>query len=180
MTLSRKTIAAVFCVYFVIAAVTIQHINKSKDAAKTLEKLEKRRADSDPVSISIPRIKLNKEVKLGIYNFGQDTWNITSNYPHFAVLSARPNETSGNTIIYAHNTKNLFGDIDHLKSQDRVMIRTKNGKVFVYAYESKEDVKPSDMSVFSRYEKPYLTLITCTGRNNELRRLFYFKLLQAV
>ena len=180
MIISRKTMLVVLCIYFIPLMAFFAYLNNANAKSTALNLLEESRNTSDPILISIPKLNLIKPVKLGIYDFKQNTWEITSQYAYFASLSAKPNKQSGNTIIYAHNTNSLFGKVSLLGNNDKVYLRTKNGKIFVYSYEKRKDVKPSDVSIFTPSNKPYLTLLTCTGRNNSLRRLLYFKLVKVV
>ena len=86
----------------------------------------------------------------------------------------------GNTVIYAHNSENLFEKINQLDYKDKVILTTKDGKIFTYEYDMEEFVLPSDVSVITREGRPRLTLLTCAGKKNSLRKLVHFKLMNAI
>lgn len=77
----------------------------------------------------------------------------------------------GNTVITGHNYANgsIFGDLDKLKSGDKVSISTKAG-TYIYKVYDTEVIKPDDIKALNEYEGDYgLTLMTCTSNGN--RRL---------
>lgn len=180
MKLSRPTILTVFFINIFIFIAVVSYILNYNNQNQNINLNGLSYSTEDPISLYIPKLNLRKPIYPGIYDFKNSTWNVSSNYPHFATVSVKPNITDGNTVLYAHNSSDLFGKINKLKNGDQVMLKTKNNKMFVYGYESSIDVPPSNVSIFKQVGKPYLVLLTCTGKNNSLRKLVYFKFIEVI
>lgn len=129
-----------------------------------------------PDKLLIPSLEINVDVEEGNYMSTTKTWNISDKGAFFAVNTALPNNLSGQTMIYGHNSKNIFGKTKNLKVGDQLFLYTDNQLVFEYTYDSSSEVKPQDTSLFSYEGKPKLTLITCTGFLNKKRSLMDFSL----
>lgn len=125
-----------------------------------------------PYRITIPHLQIDLSVKNGDYF--EESWTTSKDEALFATKSSLPNNIEGNTIIYGHNTNNVFRSTDRLINGDRVLLYTDNG-IFEYEFTKWELVKPTDTSVFNYKGAPKLTLITCSGLTNSNRRLMYFK-----
>ncbi|OGK55891.1 hypothetical protein A3J15_03650 [Candidatus Roizmanbacteria bacterium RIFCSPLOWO2_02_FULL_38_10] len=180
MQISTRALTSILIINTILLlTVGLQLIESTKQNQNSLFKPFSSRLDF-PQSLFIPKLKINKSIIPGGYDFQQKTWNISTNYVHFAVLSAMPSSKHGNTVIYAHNSRDLFSRINQFSTQDRVILKTKNGKEFIYEYLSQKDVIPTDISVFTNDGLPQLVLLTCTGENNSLRRLVYFRLLNEI
>lgn len=173
MSISFKTLVPVLCVYGLFMGMIFAYVHTDTQAQQILEVHENMRDVREPQAIDIPAIHLHKRVIAGEYDFTQNNWSISKEYAHFAVLSEYPNAHEGTTVIYAHNSSDLFGDIDELGTNDMVFLKTKMGKTFAYTYSHSEDVNPMDVSVFVSQGSPKLTLITCTGKNNSMRKLIH-------
>lgn len=173
MSISFRTLVPVVCVYGLFVGMLFAYVHKDTQAKHILEVHENKRDVREPQAIDIPAIHLHKRVVAGEYDFSQNNWSISKEYAHFAVLSEVPNALEGTTVIYAHNSSELFGDIGELKKNDMVFLKTKIGKTFAYTYSHSEDVNPMDVSVFTGQGPSKLTLITCTGKNNSMRKLIY-------
>lgn len=128
-----------------------------------------------PFKISIPSIGLNKTIEDGVYNSEQSTWTLYGKSIHYALLSAPANDFEGNTLLYGHNNKNVFGNLKKIQVGDKVDIITDNNKIFTYKFSEKTDFSPTDTSIFDYSGTPLLTLQTCSGRFNEIRSLYMFK-----
>ncbi len=127
-----------------------------------------------PVRIVVPSLDIDLPVDDGVYNPKTQTWNISGRRAHFALLSVRANDLSGNTFIYGHNNNHVFGPLDNIKADAKVYIYTNNNLKFTYRFASAENLNPEDTTIFSYQGEPTLTVQTCTGNWNELRRMFHF------
>lgn len=126
-----------------------------------------------PVLISIPSIKLETKVtEGGIVN---GNWILSDNDALFLPTSGKIGE-GFNTIIYAHNTDKLFGNLRNIKQDDLVIVRDRTGKEFKYKVFSKADVDPQDLRKLYSTEKNIITLFTCDGWFDESRFLVKAKL----
>jgi len=125
-----------------------------------------------PYRITIPRLQIDLSIENG--NYLEESWTTAKEKALFATKSFLPNNLEGNTIIYGHNTNDVFRPTDRLIKGDRVLLYTDNG-IFEYEFTNSELVKPTDTSIFNYQGSPRLTLITCSGLTNDKRRLMYFE-----
>jgi len=129
-----------------------------------------------PSNISLPSQGIDLAVADGEYNQKTGEWTLTKDKAHFAVISRNPNNYSGNTFIYGHNTDKVFKRLQSVKTDDIAQINTENGYRFTYKYRRSVEVSPRDTSIFS-YEGPaILTLQTCSGLWDQSRQLLTFDL----
>ncbi|MEU8340902.1 class E sortase [Actinomadura meyerae] len=95
----------------------------------------------------------------------------------------------GNTVLLGHRTTWLhpFNKLDRMRRGDRIVLRV--GRVtYVYKVRAKRVTKPRDRRVlepvpFKRASAPhgqYITLITCTPKGSDRRRLVVVGKLQSV
>lgn len=129
-----------------------------------------------PVKIHFPRLDLERPVDDGVYDPATGQWTLSGNHPHFALTSIMPNDYSGTTFIYGHNYSWVFGRLKELTPGDEVKVHTDNGNVFTYIYESSSDHPAKEVSYFKYDGPPRLTLQTCDGNWNEIRRMYQFRL----
>ncbi len=113
-----------------------------------------------PTKIIIPSLKIDLAVEVSGIKDG--VWQISYQNASFLDTSARPG-TGGNVVIYGHNKKVIFGSLPYLSLGQKIVIETKNGKMFVYKAVSKETVSPDRVELLYPSEKEELTLFTCTG-----------------
>lgn len=131
-----------------------------------------------PERILIPSIGIDVEVIDGNYDEDNITWNVSQDKVNFAVMTDLPNNKSGNTVVYGHNSKYIFKNLEDVKDGDRVYIQTKNGYSFEYVFISKKEINPNDVSILESSELPQLILLTCKGLLNEKRLVLTFRLNQ--
>lgn len=129
-----------------------------------------------PVSISLPTLGLELDVLYGTYNSTSATWDINDTTAFFASPSSLANTSFGETLIYGHNTPNVFAPLHDLRGGEVVTIRTDTGVWLDYTYTQDSVVSPDEIDVFNFTGAPTLTLQTCSGDWNEYRRLFRFEL----
>lgn len=129
-----------------------------------------------PQSIRIPDLGVSLEIIPGGYDATSDTWTLSGRNAHFATITRPANNASGNTFIYGHNNKHVFGPLKRIAPGTQVEILTNNGNRFYYSYVGSKTVPPSDVSIFTYTGKPILTIQTCTGAWHEQRQLYSFSL----
>lgn len=116
----------------------------------------------------------------GAYDNATNSWSLSEKNAHFALPSVLANNTTGNTLIYGHNNKYVFGYLSaiHENKDASAEVMTDNGHTFRYMFTTEHNVSPDDTSIFRYDGAPSLTLQTCSGSFFEYRQLFYFKLVQ--
>lgn len=132
-----------------------------------------------PTKITLERLTIDLAVAPGYYNAKDKSWTLTGDKAHFATLSQPTNNSRGNTLIYGHNNKQVFGALSNVRAGDRVRILTDNGHIFVYEFVSAYTTNPEDSSIFNYQGSPTLTLQTCSGIWSQNRTLFSFRLVEA-
>ncbi len=130
-----------------------------------------------PVSMSVPRLGIELPIIDGAYDQPSDSWTLSEDKAQFASVTALPNNQTGNTFIYGHNTAAVFSALAQLQAGDEALIRTTNGLQFTYVFNGNQIVNPDATSILSPTAAPTLTLMTCEGIFSEARRvaLFDFK-----
>ncbi len=180
MKVSLPVIVIAMAVNLAAFILLADFVTEKKQATERVENAISEYSDKqslkDPAELSIPRISLYKSIEPGIYDTTQDKWNVSADHPHFATVSMQPNIFGGNTVIYAHNSDDLFGHLDKLQSDDTVQVKLKNGKTFIYEYSSSKEVSPLDVSIFTNNGSHQLVLLTCTGKKNSMRRVVFLNL----
>lgn len=129
-----------------------------------------------PVNVSIPSVGIELSVLPGEYSQATDSWTLSGYDAHFATITRPANNGGGNTFIYGHNNKHVFGPIKNIPSDAKATVTADNGNVFTYALVAEKTTDPSDVSLFTYTGPPKLTIQTCTGLWNEKRQLYEFKL----
>lgn len=113
-----------------------------------------------PIQIEIPKTKTNLIVEPGSITNG--VWTISEDGATHLLSSSAPGQ-GGNTVIYAHNKKDLFGPIRWLNVGDEIILKNMNGEVFNYEITDKKTVSPKEISYVLQKNEETLTLYTCTG-----------------
>lgn len=72
------------------------------------------------------------------------------------------------TVVYGHNTKDIFGKLKNINAGAQVEMAGQSGELKNYKVYSLEEVGPSDVRVLDDSEAE-LILITCTGWRDEKR-----------
>jgi LPXTG-site transpeptidase (sortase) family protein len=129
--------------------------------------------DSSAVSrIVIPSMSLDAIVKYVPFN--GSTWLISGLKQEVAWMG----DTSwpglgGNTGLAGHvdlvtGEKGPFWNLRNLRSGDEVKLYTAQ-RIYTYRVSEQKVVEDTDLTVIQESTKPKLTLITCTGWNNQVR-----------
>ena len=127
-----------------------------------------------PASISVPRLGIELSVIDGTYDKPTNSWTLSEDKAQFADMTAVPNNETGNTFIYGHNTMAVFAPLAQLQAGDEAIIKTTNGLSFHYRFNGNQIVNPDATSVLAPTEAPSLTLMTCEGIFSEARRVALF------
>jgi LPXTG-site transpeptidase (sortase) family protein len=100
---------------------------------------------------------------------------------NYASETAPNNTTKGQTFIFGHNNRSVFGPLLNLKTGDEVYVYTTNGHVFKYSYDGAQDVSPRQVKLISDMAKAPagLVMMTCDGPYFQYRHLMSFKIIQA-
>jgi LPXTG-site transpeptidase (sortase) family protein len=123
-------------------------------AAKSTENLD------TPVEIIIPSIQIDLTVEPGQIKDG--VWLISESNATFLNTSATPG-SGGNTVIYGHNKKAIFGNLPYLSLGQKIIIKTKSGKMYTYEAYQKDFVGADRVDLVSPTNKEELTIYTCWG-----------------
>lgn len=69
----------------------------------------------------------------------------------------------GNSIIYAHNWRNLFGPLTNIQTGEEVEVTYADGTKKKFTIEYTSVVNPSDSTILAPSSDTRITLYTCTG-----------------
>lgn len=127
---------------------------------------------SNPVSISIPSIKINLSIEESAIIDG--VWEISYDGASHLDKSADPGE-GGNIVIYGHNKNLLFGPIRRLKEGDLIEITNEDGQKYNYKVTKSFVTTPEDIEYVLPKSEEILTLYTCTGLLDSKRHIVLAK-----
>jgi LPXTG-site transpeptidase (sortase) family protein len=125
----------------------------------------------EPSTLPSPiHITVDDLISLPVVEAGKvaGTWAISQTSANHVYESAMPG-TRGNSIIYAHNSENLFGGLDKVTIGDPITIRTTDGALHRYTVTSIVWVTPGHIEFLSQTNAETLTLYTCGGILDSLR-----------
>jgi len=117
-------------------------------------------AGDRPVQVIIPSLKI--DILIETADIKNGIWEISYNSATFLNSSSRPGE-GGNTVIYGHNKKAIFGSLPYLSVGQKVTIKTEDGTLLSYQVYKKDFVKPDRIDLVSPTDHEELTLFTCWG-----------------
>ena len=179
----RFYVFVVLAPLFVVVMVLLNLLDlKTPEASQPLQlppqtsaKAETPFISSKPNKIMIPSVGIDLSIEPGNFSLDKQTWTLSSNKAHFAEITALPNNKQGNTFIYGHNNKKVFGKLKNLKAGEEARVYTESGKIFTYKLVQHQSVPPTDLSLFEYKGPSMLTLQTCGGLWNERRDLAWFE-----
>jgi LPXTG-site transpeptidase (sortase) family protein len=128
-----------------------------------------------PVRIVINDVSIDLPIDEGRYNSADGSWSLSGYHAQFAMMTPLANNTEGNTFIYGHNNKYVFGPIKRVSPGAIAQIYTDNDKVFYYSYQNTYAVAPDNTSILQYQGPSILTVQTCSGAWNEQRQMYVFK-----
>lgn len=129
-----------------------------------------------PTSISFPSLGINQSIIPGYYDARTNSWTLSDTNAQYATISVEPNNTSGQTFIYGHALRTMFGPLlAGLHIGDTAQVKTQNGYTFTYKLTDSYAVQPSQTSVLSYTGAPRLLVQTCSGLFWQNRQMFSFE-----
>ena len=133
----------------------------------------------EPNTFRVDRLGINLPVISGTYDQTTSQWTLSDTAVQFAAMTMQPNDRSGNTLLYGHNTWSVLSPMGAVVPGDLVAVTTTNGHTFTYAY-TNDAIVPPDMTsiLYDNPNKPRLTVMTCEGIWSQARRLMYFDLVE--
>ena len=102
------------------------------------------------------------DVPIVVGDYVDEKWTDSKTEAVYYTGSATP-LAGGNTIIYAHNTNNLFGKLKQVEVGDVVALRLSDGTIRQYQVKSTNVVDPSNVEPLQPSQTEKLTLYTCAG-----------------
>lgn len=123
-----------------------------------------------PVSLSLPRLSIDKEVLPGFYNQALRTWTLDETHAFFMKQASMP-------IIYGHDTAPVFKALDGVAKNEILKIKNSDGDLFFFKYIGDENILPTSSDVISTFKPNTVLLITCSGIHYQTRRVLTFEYL---
>lgn len=130
-----------------------------------------------PTRIIVEQFNIDLPVIDGVYDKRSRSWSLSFDAAHYALITPSPNTVAGNTFIYGHNTKSIFGELEKLTKNDQVKVVTDKGDKFLYSLRDVKEVAPTDVASLTPTTKPMLTIQTCSGNWDEKRMMLTFELI---
>lgn len=124
------------------------------------QRSQSNRAQTTPKNIIIPDILINLGIEEG--NADNNNWNVSEVGVNHLKTSSHPSE-NGNIVIYGHNWTGLLGKIRQLKTGNRILVTTADGKTYTYIVSETIIVKPTEVWILDKTDEEILTIYTCTG-----------------
>ncbi|OGK18381.1 hypothetical protein A3G67_03770 [Candidatus Roizmanbacteria bacterium RIFCSPLOWO2_12_FULL_40_12] len=119
-----------------------------------------------PTNLLIPSQEVSAEIEDS--NLIGNVWQISKEKVSHLQSSAVPGQ-SGNIIMYGHNTKNNFLNLQFLKEGDAIILKTKDNKQYSYVITSTKTVFSTDVQSLKATDEEVLTLYTCVGFGDTMR-----------
>ncbi|WP_165978559.1 class E sortase [Actinomadura darangshiensis] len=174
--LDRKSLCAAALAAFCalpVAGVPVARASASAPEAPAAAAAARPEKGSVIARIRIKRMRLSMAVRQGV---GRSV--LQRGVGHYPGTAFPGHE--GNTVLLGHRTTYLhpFNKLDKMRRGDRIVLRV-GRKSYVYTVRTKRVIKPADRRAlepvpFKRASAPdgeYVTLITCTPKGSDRRRL---------
>lgn len=175
---------AVLCIPIIEGALNRHQISVAVQTAQSeLNKHPKAaKIEGTPRRIIIPNLSIDLPVVSQSYSRITKTWPVSPASANYAVESSLINNSHGQSLIYGHNNRAVFGSLLKIKPDTIVYVYTDNGHIFKYSYIGSQDVSPRQTDIVANMTKEPagLNLITCDGAYFQYRHLMSFKLTKAV
>ncbi len=121
----------------------------------------------DPVRLSLPRLKLEKEVKQGFYDTNSGKWTLDKKNAFWMNSAKTP-------LVYGHNIESVFKPLSGVAENEVLIIETGEGKTYLFKYVNDEIVEPSAYAATQRFLPNTFLVMTCSGKRYENRRILHF------
>lgn len=125
-----------------------------------------------PVEIIIPSVNLDVRIEPGVIN--DNIWQISNENAMFMAISSPPG-SGGNTVVYGHNKRRVFGSLPYVGVGQKITLKTASGKIYNYVVDKKYFVEPSRVDLISPTDEAKLTLYTCWGLFDSQRAVIVAK-----
>lgn len=133
------------------------------------------RIEGDPSQIDVPSVGISLAIVPGAYDSNTNSWTLTEDKAQFAAMTSKPNNVSGTTFIYGHNTYPVFSKLAGIQPGDSAFVTTSNGHRFEYVYNGNRFVNPDNTGILNDQPgRAQLVLMTCEGILSQTRRVMYF------
>jgi len=125
-----------------------------------------------PSEVIIPSIDIDLKIEPG--KIKNDVWEISALNATYLNISSPPG-SGGNTVIYGHNKKAIFGNLPYLSIGQKITVKTVSGNIYNYVVDSKYFVSPDKVEYVSPTVTEQLTLYTCWGLFDSQRAVIIAK-----
>lgn len=157
-------------------------INSAASAAQAKLNQPPKRShiQGSPNRILVPSLAIDLPVVSQSYSPALKTWPVAVSTANYAAETALINNTKGQSLIYGHDNRAVFGLLLSMQPGTIVYVYTNNGHIFKYSYVGYKDVAPQQVSIIADMANAPvgLNLITCTGNYFQYRHLMSLKLVQ--
>ncbi len=116
--------------------------------------------DFQPIAAIIK--ELNIELPIYPATFENGRWQATAKGVSYLTGSAAPGE-KGNSILYAHNWPNLFGNLIKIQPSQVIEIKAANGEIKSFTVVETKILNPKQTYILGSSSEARLTIYTCTG-----------------
>jgi len=128
-----------------------------------------------PIHVMVPSVGIDTPVRTGSYDIDSSSWTIDHHSAFYADITVPANNINGTTLIYGHAGWGIFNTLPNVTDGAVAYVDTAEGYRFMYVFESKHRVDPSDVSVLNSTGPPQLVLQTCSGAFDAYRTLVTFR-----
>lgn len=164
------------CLTFTIALV-YQRYNPQKLAFKTTQiEYSNKNSEVYPVAIKIDSANINLPILPARIQNGK--WEASTKAVSFLKTSVIPGE-KGNSILYGHNWQSLLGNLDKVKTGDKITIIYSDNSTKNFQVEYKTRVKPDNISILNNSSDKRITIYTCIGFLDSERLVLVANLIEA-
>ena len=122
--------------------------------------------NTKPTKLYIPRLARILYISDGYV--ADNRWTISPTGVSFYPESALPG-SSGNSVLYGHNTKEILGGLWRVEQGDDIYVVLKSGEFVKYKVESEEEVEPTQVEILNQTDDFRLTIYTCSGFLDQAR-----------
>lgn len=112
-----------------------------------------------PAEIIVKDVNIDLPIFAATYT--NNIFETTTKGASYLVNSAIPGEI-GNTVIYAHNWWNLFGNLVHVKKGEKIVIVFTDKTTKTFTVQNTFTVPAKQVSILNPTAYAQLTLFTCT------------------
>ncbi len=134
-----------------------RYVFVSEPVQAQVVKSDRGKGPIEPVLLKINSIDINTQV-----TSVKDTWAYPDDSVVFLKNTPLPGN-KGNSVIYGHNYKGLFGELNKVMLGDLVEITLSDGTVRSFKITQKYTVTPDQTHILGQTKDTRLTLFTCTG-----------------